>query len=100
MKFKKYFILISELLTYLTKISRETIRDESLIIVMNTVTKFMYSLSKTYPEFLALYYLPLINILPYEGYAQIKNIILSAIPNDVEVKDPFGPDFNVKLFNQ
>ena len=55
----------------------------------------MFCLSKAYPEFFAFYYLPLINLLPYEGYSQIKNIIISAIPNDIDVKDPFGPDFNV-----
>ena len=65
---------------------------------MDNTTKFMFSISKTFPEFFAYYYLPLINLLPYEGYAQIKNIILSSIPKDIDVKDPFGPDFNVKMY--
>jgi hypothetical protein len=66
-------------------------------MVMNSATKFLFSLSKTYPEFLVFYYLPLINLLPFEGFAQIKNIILAAAPNDIELKDPFSPDFSVKI---
>ena len=97
-KYKKYYCLVAELLNHLRHISKETIKDESFKLVMNYATKFIFSLSKSYPEFLAYYYLPLMNLLPYEGFSQIKNIILSAVPSDVEVKDPFAVDFNVNIY--
>jgi len=94
-KYKKFYQIVCELLNYLRVIAKEPIKDESFRTVVNASTKFFFSLSRSYPELLAYYYLPMVNLLPYDGYNQIKNIILFAVPNDIDVKDPFMPDFNL-----
>jgi CCR4-NOT transcription complex subunit 1 len=99
-KYEKYISLILELFTFLKLNSTEKFRDYSQKSFLNSVIKFFFSLLKTYPEFLSYYYLPLINALGPYSFNQLKNIILSATPNDIDQPDPYVSDFKViSLFN-
>ena len=100
-KYEKYISLILELFTFLKLNSTEKFRDYSQKSFLNSVIKFFFSLLKTYPEFLSYYYLPLINALGPYSFNQLKNIILSATPNDIDQPDPYVSDFKViSLFNK
>lgn len=95
-KYEKYISLILELFNFLKLNACEKFRDQSQKNFLNCVYKFFFSLLKTYPEFLSYYYLPLINALGPYSFNQLKNIILSATPNDIEQPDPYVSEFKVK----
>jgi hypothetical protein len=94
-KYEKYISLILELFNFLRQNANEKFRDNSQKSFLNSVYKFLYSLLKTYPEFLSYYYLPLINALGPYNFSQLKNIILSATPNDIDQPDPYISEFKV-----
>ena len=95
LKYEKYISLILELFNFLKQNNGEKLKDQSQKMFMNSVYKFLFSLLKTYPEFLSYYYLPLINALGPYSFNQIKNLILSATPSDVEQPDPYLSEFKV-----
>ena len=95
-KYEKYISLILELFSFLKHNASEKFRDYSQKNFLNNVYRLLFSLLKTYPEFLSYYYLPLINALGPYSFNQLKNMILSAAPNDIELPDPFVSEFKVK----
>ena len=97
-KYEKYISLILELFSFLKNNANEKFKDYSQKLFLNSVNKFFYSLLKTYPEFLSYYYLPLINALGPDSFNQLKNIILSATPNEIDQPDPYLSEFKVNLF--
>lgn len=100
MKYEKFLMLIIDLMSYLKSFNMEAIKNLSIKIFIESIYKFMFLLSYSYPEFLSYYYYIIIASLPPGDYfLQIKNIILHSAPSDIEQPDPFFDEFKVnKIF--
>lgn len=96
LKYEKYLMLIIDLMSYLKSFNMESVKNLSIKVFVESVHKFMFLLSNSYPEFLSYYYYIIIASLPPgECFLQIKNIILHSAPSDIEQPDPFFDEFKV-----
>jgi len=98
-RFEKYLNLVTDIMSFLKIYSNENIKSTSVQQFIKLIYKFVFVLTKSYPEFVSYFYFILIHALPSEGFVQLKNIILSATPSDIEPSDPFAEDFKVILYN-
>jgi hypothetical protein len=95
-KYEKYLLLLIDLLSYLKAFNSEIISDFNSKVLVDSVHKFMFLLSNSYPEFLCYYYYIIIASLPPgDSFLQLKNIILHSAPSDIEQPDPFYDEFKV-----
>jgi len=95
-KFEKYLLILIDLLSYLKALNSEIMADYNSKIFVDTVYKFFFLLSTSYPEFLSYYYYIIIASLPAgDNFLQLKNIILYSTPADIEQPDPFFEEFKV-----
>ena len=89
-------MLIIDLMSYLKSFNMESVKNLSIKVFVESVYKFMFLLSNSYPEFLSYYYYIIIASLPPgEYFLQVKNIILHSAPSDIEQPDPFFDEFKV-----
>lgn len=96
MKYEKYLMLVIDLMSYLKSFHMEAVKNLSVKIFIESIYKFMFLLSTSYPEFFSYYYYIIIASLPPGDYfLQIKNIILHCAPSDIEQPDPFYDEFKV-----
>jgi CCR4-NOT transcription complex subunit 1 len=58
--------------------------------------RIMLVLVHDFPEFLCDYHFDLVNVIPY-SCVQLRNLILSAFPQDMKLPDPFTPNLKVDL---
>ena len=88
-KYEKYLILLVELLNYLDSLNDKIISDYNLIFFLQQVYKFFFLLTNSYPEFISKYYYQLVTCLSGDSskFVQLKNIILSAYPNNAPIID-------------
>jgi len=99
LKHEKYLMLIIDLMSYLKSFNSENIKNLSIKVFVESVFKYMFLLSNSYPEFLSYYYYIIIASLPpADSYLQIKNIILHSAPSDIEQPDPFFDEFKVFFY--
>jgi len=96
-RFEKYLNLVTDIMSFLKMYSNESVKSISVQQFIKYVYKFMFLLTKSYPEFVSCFYFILIHSLPVEGFVQMKNLILCATPNDIETLDPFAEDFKVQI---
>jgi len=95
-KFEKFLLILIDLLSYLKALNSEIMAEYNSKVLVDTVYKFFFLLSNTYPEFLSYYYYIIIASLPAgDNFLQLKNIILSSTPLDIEQPDPFFEEFKV-----
>jgi len=89
------FLLI-DLLSYLKAFNSEMLTDFNSKAFVDSVYKFMFILSNSYPEFLSYYYYIIIASLPPgDSFLQMKNIILHSAPQDIEQPHPFIEELKV-----
>ena len=88
-KSEKYLTLLLELLNYLDSLNQNEISEYNYIIFLEQVHKFFFLLTNSYPEFISKYYYQLITCLSGDcsDFIQLKNIILSAHPDNVPFID-------------
>ena len=96
-RYEKYLNLVTDVMSFLKIYSNEAVKNTSIAQFVKYIYKFVYLIVKSYPEFISYFYFILIHSLPSEGFIQLKNIILSATPQDIEPSDPFADDFKVSL---
>ncbi len=96
-RYEKYINLITDIMSFLKVYNNEVIKTAGVQQFVKLIYKFMYCIAKSYPEFLSYFYFTLIHSLPSEGFIQMKNLILSATPSDIEYLDPFSEDFKVNF---
>jgi hypothetical protein len=95
-KYEKYLLLVIDLVSYLQNFTNDTIKDYNFKFFIDTVYKFIFMLSTSYPEFLSYYYFIIIaSIPPCDYFLQLKNVILYCSPPDIEQPDPFYDEFKV-----
>ena len=84
-KYEKYLSLLMLLLNYLDSLSDRIISDYNFVIFIETIYKFFFLLTNSYPEFISCYYYQLITCLSGDSsnFIQLKNIILSASPRNI-----------------
>jgi hypothetical protein len=88
-KYEKYLILLEELLNYIDSLNDKIISDYNYIFFLEQVYKFFFLLVNSYPEFISKYYYQLVTCLSGDSskFIQLKNIILSAYPNNAPIID-------------
>jgi hypothetical protein len=88
-KYEKYLSLLIELLNYLEALDQKVISDYNYIFFLEKAYKFFFLLVNSYPEFISKYYYQLITCLSGDSshFVQLKNIILSAYPNNAPLVD-------------
>ena len=92
-KYEKYLYLIIDLFSFLKQIYNNQITDFAWKEYLEKVYKFMFILCNTYPEFISnYYYIMIVSLPPGTNYIQLKNLILSKGPKEIEQPDPFGED--------
>ena len=81
--------LLIELLNYLEALNQKVISDYNYIFFLEKAYKFFFLLVNSYPEFISKYYYQLITCLSGDSshFVQLKNIILSAYPNNAPLVD-------------
>lgn len=95
-KFEKFLLILIDLLSYLKALNSEIMGDYNSKVLVDTVYKFFFLLSNSYPEFMSYYYYIIIASLPAgDNFLQLKNIILYSTPTDIEQPDPFFEEFKV-----
>jgi len=97
-KYEKYLMLIIDLMLYLKSFYIDIIKNLSIKVFIESVYKFIFLLSNSYPEFLSCYYyIIIVNLPPGECYLQLKNIILHSAPSEIEQPDPSFDEFKVSF---
>ena len=88
-KYEKYLTLLLEILNYLDSLNQKEISDYNYIFFLQQVHKFFFLLANSYPEFVSKYYYQLITCLSGDSsqFIQLKNIILSAHPDNAPIVD-------------
>lgn len=95
-RYEKYMFLLIDLLSYLKAFNNETMGDFNSKVFVDSIYKFIFVLSNSYPEFLSYYYYIIIASLPPgDSFLQMKNIILHSAPADIEQPYPFIDEFKV-----
>ena len=79
-----YLYLIMDIFNFLKNNCNCNYNKYANKIFLDNIYKFLYLLSTSYPEFISGYYYICIVTLPENSYLQIKNLILSATPKNVE----------------
>ena len=99
-KYEKYLSLLIELLNYLDSLNQKVISDYNYIIFLEQVHKFFFLLVNSYPEFISKYYYQLITCLSGDSstFIQLKNILLSANPDNMPEND--NDNINITLTNE
>ena len=92
--YEKYLYLIIDLFNYLKMSSNELITNFASKVFLDHLFKFVYLLCDSFPEFVSNYYYIIIVSLPTgSNFIQLKNLILSCGPRDIEKPDPLSDDF-------
>lgn len=94
----KGYKLVVKFLTSLMKFQTYYYKDFNhniLTVLFKAINRIFIGLTHDYPEFLVECHYQLISSIP-RGYIQLKNIILSATPSNVQVPDPFTQGLKVE----
>ena len=93
-KYEKYCLLIIDILSYLDSLGERSINHYNYVIFLNQIYKFFFFLCNTYPEFVSNYYHLMIISLSnnLSNYLQLKNMILSTVPNSFNAEIPINDD--------
>ncbi|MCQ2816353.1 MAG: DUF3819 domain-containing protein [archaeon] len=88
-KFDKYLYLIGDLFSFLKLNCGNVIWDYNTKIFLDNVYKFMFLLCHSFPDFISGYYFLILQALPSgSNFIQLKNLILSCHPSDIEIPNP------------
>ncbi len=82
---ENYLYLIMDIFNFLKNNVNSNYNKYANKVFIDNVYKYLYLLSTSYPEFISgYYYLCIITLIPENSYLQLKNLILSATPKNVE----------------
>ena len=82
---ENYLYLIMDLFVFLKNCGNYTYNKYTSKIFIDNLYKFMFLLSNSYPEFISgYYYICIISLPPENIYMQLKNLILSTTPRNLE----------------
>ena len=82
---ENYLYLIMDLFVFLKNCGNYNYNKYTNKIFMDNLYKFMFLLSNSYPEFISgYYYICIISLPPENIYMQLKNLILSTTPRNLE----------------
>ena len=82
---ENYLYLIMDIFVFLKNCSNYSYNKFTSKIFMDNLYKFMFLLSNSYPEFISgYYYICIISLPPDNIYMQLKNLILSTTPKNLE----------------
>jgi CCR4-NOT transcription complex subunit 1 len=82
---ENYLYLIMDLFVFLKNCGSYTYNKYTSKIFIDNLYKYMFLLSNSYPEFISgYYYICMISLPPENIYMQLKNIILSTTPRNLE----------------
>lgn len=85
-RYERYLFLIIDLLSYIKLNCSEIISDYNSKIFLDHVYKFIFLLCKSFPDFISSYYFLILQSLPSgSSFIQLKNLILSCCPSDIEL---------------
>ena len=95
---KKGYKTVVKFLTSLMKFQNVYYKDfnhDILNVLFKAINRIFIGLTHDYPEFLVQCHYQLVTSIP-KGYTQLRNIILSATPSNVQVPDPFTSGLKVE----
>ncbi len=93
LRYEKYLSLLIDLLSYLKSFANEVITNYNFKIFLDQVYKFFFLLCNSYPEYISSYYYLILIPLPSgNNFIQLKNIILSCCPKDINLPEPLNED--------
>jgi CCR4-NOT transcription complex subunit 1 len=93
--YEKYLYLVIDLFNFPKYYANEIMVDFSSEIFLKNLYKFIYVLYKSYPEFISNYYYIIIVSLPSGNhFIELKNLILSCGPKEIEKPDPFSDEID------
>ncbi|KAL3238319.1 CCR4-NOT core subunit CDC39 [Nakaseomyces bracarensis] len=85
---KNLIILIIDLLLFLDKYTKKNSVSDAISVIYKGALRIILGISNDCPEFLIENHYELINAVP-PTYFQLKNVILSTIPSNMTVPNPF-----------
>lgn len=88
--------LLVDLLEFLNPYLLRVPLSNTIRIFYKAALRIMLVLVHDFPEFLCDYHFELVNAIPY-SCVQLRNLILSAFPQDMKLPDPFTPNLKVDL---
>ena len=88
--------LLVDLLEFLNPYLTRVPLSNTIRIFYKAALRIMLVLVHDFPEFLCEYHFDLVNVVPY-SCVQLRNLILSAFPQDMKLPDPFTPNLKVDL---
>ena len=88
--------LLVDLLEFLSPYLSIVPLSNTIRIFYKAALRTMLILLHDFPEFLCDYHFDLVNAIPYTCI-QLRNLILSAFPQDMKLPDPFTPNLRVEL---
>lgn len=91
-----YKLLLVDLLEFLNPYLLRVPLTNTIRIFYKAALRIMLVLVHDFPEFLCDYHFELVNVIPY-SCVQLRNLILSAFPQDMKLPDPFTPNLKVDL---
>jgi len=94
-----YQRLIVEMLRFFKVNIHNWAKDEAMINLYHGALRVLLVLVHDFPEFLMSYHFNFCNVIP-ENFIQMRNLILSAYPNSVNLPDPFDEELRVDSLNE
>lgn len=94
------YCTVVKLLSALLKFENVYNRDEHSLqdvinVIFKAINRLFVGILHDYPEFLVESHYPLISAVP-QGFVQLKNIMLAAVPSGISVVDPFTQGLKVE----
>jgi CCR4-NOT transcription complex subunit 1 len=91
--------LLADLLRFQYPYLQNAELTEGLRLLYRTTLRVLLVLLHDFPDFLAEHHFALCNAIP-PSCVQMRNLILSAFPRDIQLPDPFAPDLKIDLLPQ
>ncbi|CAH2353506.1 general negative regulator of transcription subunit 1 [[Candida] railenensis] len=95
------YAVVTKLLTDILKFEsiygqdNEFIQHDVVNVIFKAITRIFVGIAHDYPEYLVDCHYQLVTAVP-PGYIQLKNIILSATPSNIQLVDPFTQGLKVE----
>ena len=88
--------LLVDLLKFLNPYLKQAVLSNTSRILYNATLRIMLVLLHDFPELLCDYHFSLVDVIPHTC-VQLRNLILSAFPQNMRLPDPFTPNLKVDL---
>lgn len=88
--------LLVDLLSFLKPYLKQVVLSNTTRLLYKATLRLMLVLLHDFPEFLCDYHLSLVDAIPHTC-VQLRNLILSAFPQNMRLPDPFTPNLKVDL---